>query len=249
MPRGGKFVIETSNVEIGERSDAHRPGVEPGNYVMIAVSDTGTGMGVETREKLFEPFFTTKDRGKGSGLGLSIVYGIVRQNQGYINVYSQQEAGTIFEIYLPSAKETTESVHRAKAGRGPKGSETILIADDEDSVRKLVYAVLATHGYNVMEARDGQEALEIYEKHRAKVDMVVTDVVMPRMNGFELGQRLISTSPGLRILYMSGYRDSTIGTPDAEVSRAFLNKPFTPDVLLAKVREVLDTRKEQRSGT
>ncbi len=237
MPSGGRLVIETANVDLDENGAGKIPGMAPGKYVMLAVNDTGAGMSPETRERLFEPFFTTKTQGKGSGLGLSIVYGIVRQSQGHINVYSQLGAGTIFEIYLPLAKEAADAVHRAV--RGPKGSETILIADDEDSVRKLVHAVLATNGYSVIEARDGKEALAAYELNRANVDMVLTDVVMPQMNGIELGQRLTAIDPALKVLYMSGFRDSPIGAAE-EPERMILQKPFTPNVLLAKVRELLD---------
>ncbi|MDQ6707518.1 MAG: ATP-binding protein [Acidobacteriota bacterium] len=239
MPRGGSLVIETTNVDIDPSSAGKVPGLEPGNYVMLVVSDTGVGMSPETRERLFEPFFTTKIQGKGSGLGLSIVYGIVRQSQGHINVYSQLGAGTIFEIYLPRAKETAERVHHGST-RGPKGSETILIADDEDGVRKLVHAVLATNGYTVIEAKNGKEALTVFESNRANVDMVLTDVVMPHMNGFELGERLTAIDPTLKVLYMSGFRDSPIGDLAEEPDRIILQKPFTPNLLLAKVRELLD---------
>ncbi|MGI8989733.1 MAG: response regulator [Bryobacteraceae bacterium] len=241
MPEGGRLVIETSNVDITETSRGKGAGPQPGKYVMVAVSDTGVGMTPGTRERLFEPFFTTKTQGKGTGLGLSIVYGIVRQSQGHIDVYSQLGAGTIFEIYLPRAKETVEPVHRG-TGRGPKGSETILIADDEESVRKLVHAVLATNGYNVIDARDGKEALAAYEKNRVNVDMVLTDVMMPQMNGFELGERLMEIDPSLKVLYMSGFRDSPIGAADREPDREILHKPFTPNLLLMKVRELLDSQ-------
>ncbi len=243
MPEGGRLVIETSDVDISvDITEANRgksAGLAPGKYVMIVVSDTGVGMTPDTRERLFEPFFTTKTQGKGSGLGLSIVYGIVRQSQGHINVYSQLGAGTIFEIYLPRAKDTFEPVNRGTT-RGPEGSETILIADDEESVRKLVHAILATNGYRVIEARDGKEALAAYENNRVNVDMVLTDVMMPQMNGFELGERLTEIDPSLKVLYMSGYRDSPIGAAAPEPDREILHKPFTPNLLLMKVRELLD---------
>ncbi|MDQ2900592.1 MAG: response regulator [Acidobacteriota bacterium] len=249
MPEGGRLVIETSNVninaDVAEASRGKGLGPQPGKYVMIVVSDTGVGMTPDTRERLFEPFFTTKAQGRGSGLGLSIVYGIVRQSQGHIDVYSQLGAGTIFEIYLPRAKETVEPVHRG-TGRGPKGSETILVAEDEESVRKLVHAVLATNGYSVIEARDGKEALAAYEKNRVDVDMVLTDVMMPQMNGFELGERLTALDPSLKVLYMSGFRDSPIGAPDKEPDREILHKPFTPNLLLMKVRDLLDSQLNSR---
>ncbi len=240
MPKGGKFVIETSNVEMQANGDPRVPGLPGGSYVMIVVSDTGVGMDNVTRSRLFEPFFTTKAQGKGSGLGLSIVYGIVRQNDGHINVYSQLGAGTIIEMYFPRAKETPEPL-RKKRRMGPTGTETVLIADDEDSVRKLVMAVLVTNGYTVLEARDGKDAWDIYNKNRARVDLVLTDVVMPNMNGFELSQNVTQLDPERKVLFMSGYRDSHIGNGD-DPPRAVLHKPFTPDGLLKKVREVLDGR-------
>ncbi len=241
MPDGGKFVIEVSNTEIEDSELEKRPGVAAGKYVMIAVSDTGTGMDAETRGRLFEPFFTTKEKGKATGLGLSIVYGIVQQCKGYINVYSQLGSGTIFEIYLPreaSASPTVMPSHRKPARQ--RGTETILVADDEDGVRKLVHAVLATNGYNVLEARDGREALAIYENNDMQIDMVVTDIVMPNMTGLELGERLKTLNAKLRVLYISGYRDSPVGGTELDRGRIFMPKPFTPDDLLTRVRELLD---------
>ena len=237
MPSGGKLVIETANVEV-EDAASQNLGVKPGPYVMLAVSDTGIGMDNETRSRLFEPFFTTKAPGNGSGLGLATVYGAVKQSDGHVTVYSQPNCGTIFEIYLPRVKEAvTEPVRKGLA----KGSETILLVDDEEGVRKLVFAVLKSNGYDVMEASNGVSALAAYDKNGHKVDMVLTDVVMPQMSGFELGKQLSERSPGLKILYMSGYRDNAIGGVGGDAPRAFLHKPFTPDVLLPKVREVLDT--------
>jgi PAS domain S-box-containing protein len=235
MPDGGKLVIETANVDLDEAAAQHM-GVKPGAYVMLAVSDTGIGMDNETRSRLFEPFFTTKPPGSGSGLGLATVYGAIKQADGQVTVYSQPNCGTIFEIYLPRVKE---GVTEAPRMRSAKGSETILLVDDEDGVRKLVFAVLKSNGYDVMEAANGVSALAAYEKNGHKVDMVLTDVVMPQMNGFDLGKQLKERTPGVKILYMSGYRDNAIGG-GGDAPRAFLHKPFTPDVLLAKVREVLD---------
>lgn len=239
MPEGGKLVIETANVDLEDPASSKKIGVRPGAYVMLAVSDTGIGMDAATRSRLFEPFFTTKEPGKGSGLGLATVYGIVKQSEGQVTVYSQPGCGTIFEIYLP---RFTEAVGTTGARRQvqPKGSETILLVDDEDGVRKLVNAILQGHGYSVIEAGSGPAALAAFEKNAHKIDLVVTDIVMPQMNGLELGERLTQARPELKILYMSGYRDNPIGgtTPD----RAFLHKPFTPDTLLEKIREVLDSR-------
>jgi two-component system, cell cycle sensor histidine kinase and response regulator CckA len=235
MPDGGKLVLETANVDLQEPASKN-VGVQPGPYVMLAVSDTGVGMDPETRSRLFEPFFTTKAPGKGSGLGLATVYGTIRQAEGQVTVYSQPGCGTIFEIYLPLV---TEAAPESPKKRSPKGSEAILLVDDEEGVRKLVQAVLQSNGYHVLEASNGSAALAVYEKNGHKIDLVLTDVVMPQMSGFELARRLAEIAPDLKILYMSGYRDNALGAPGS-VPRAFLHKPFTPDVLLAKVREVLD---------
>jgi CheY-like chemotaxis protein len=239
MPGGGKLVVETANVEFEDETSAMKVGVKPGNYVMLAISDTGIGMDGETRSRLFEPFFTTKKPGQGSGLGLSTVYGIVKQSDGHITVYSQVGAGTIFEIYFPRIAESEEKLHSGKR-RDQMGSETILLVDDEEGVRKLVFAILQSHGYDVIEANNGQTALAAYEKNKHKIDLVLTDVVMPLMNGFELGERLSEERPELKILYMSGYRDNPIGNSPGEGNRAFLHKPFTPDTLVQKVRQLLD---------
>jgi PAS domain S-box-containing protein len=235
MPGGGKLVIEIAPTDLDEGPSSKTLGLPPGPYVMTAVSDTGVGMDSATRSRLFEPFFTSKGPGKGSGLGLATVYGIVKQSKGQITVYSQPGCGSIFEIYLPRVEEpVAEPLRRASA----KGSETILLVDDEEGVRKLVHAVLQSHGYNVLEASNGGMALAAYEKNAHKIDMVLTDIVMPQMTGFELGAQLVERAPGLKILYMSGYRDNATGSGQAQ--KAFLHKPFTPDVLLEKVREVLD---------
>ena len=240
MPEGGKLVIETANVDLEDPASSKKVGVKPGAYVMLAVSDTGVGMDAETRSRLFEPFFTTKQQSKGSGLGLSTVYGIVKQSEGQVSVYSQPGCGTIFEIYLPRSTEAVP-VGAPRRAVAPKGSETILLVDDEEGVRKLCQAILHANGYSVIEAASAAAALAAYEKNAHKVDLVLTDVVMPQMNGFELGARLVQENAEVKILYMSGYRDSPIGAGTA-ANPAFLHKPFTPDALLEKVREVLDTR-------
>jgi two-component system, cell cycle sensor histidine kinase and response regulator CckA len=239
MPSGGKLVIETANVDLDEQS-GKQIGVRPGSYVMLAISDTGVGMDAETRSRLFEPFFTTKAPGQGSGLGLSTVYGAIKQAEGQVTVYSQPNCGTIFEVYLPRVKEhAPEPVRRAS----PKGSETILLVDDEEGVRKLCCAVLQSNGYNVLEAANGPAALAVFEKNAHKVDLLLTDVVMPQMNGFDLGRKIVEMKPKLRVLYMSGFREGSLGTPPGETPISFLHKPFTPDALLSKVREVLDMEK------
>jgi hypothetical protein len=236
MPDGGKLVVETANVDLEEQS-GERLGMKPGPCVMLAVSDNGIGMDLATRSRVFEPFFTTKAPGNGSGLGLSTVYGVIKQAEGQVTVYSQPNCGTIFEVYLP---RVTEPVTERVCTRPPVGSETILLVDDEQGVRNLCCAVLQTSGYNVLEADNGQSALAAYDKNAHKVDMLLTDVVMRQMNGFDLGRTLSQRNPRLKILYMSGYRDQAGGTEPGQAPVTFLNKPFTPDALLAKVREVLD---------
>ena len=240
MPNGGKLVIETSNVDL-EDASGKKVGVAPGPYVMLAMSDTGVGMSDDVRSRLFEPFFTTKEQGKGSGLGLSTVYGIIRQSGGQITVYSQVGCGTIFEIYLPRVKEAAPAPEKP-AAIPPKGSETVLLVDDEDGVRKLVCAILQSNGYSVIEASNGHSALAAYEKNAHKIDLVLTDVVMPQMDGFEFVDRLTEKNPDVKVLIMSGFRDNPIGDSDVQPVRPFLHKPFTPDALLSKVREILDTR-------
>jgi CheY-like chemotaxis protein len=204
---------------------------------MLAVSDTGVGMDPETRSRLFEPFFTTKAPGQGSGLGLSTVYGAVKQVDGQITVYSQPNCGTIFEVYLP---QVTEDVPEPVRKGSSKGSETILLVDDEEGVRKLCCAILQANGYDVLEAGNGSAALAAYEKNAHKVGLLVTDIVMPQMSGFELAKKLAELAPNLKILYMSGYRENALGAAAGGSARPFLHKPFTPDDLLAKVRDVLD---------
>ena len=239
MPGGGKLVLETGNVDLTDPLRAKKAGVEPGSYVMLAVSDTGAGMDAEVRSHAFEPFFTTKQKGKGSGLGLSTVYGIVRQSGGQITLYSQPAAGTIVEIYLPRTTEAVEAPHRKTAVLA-RGSETILLVDDEPGVRKLIAAILQAHGYTVIEAGNGASALTAFDKNAHKIDLVVTDIVMPQMNGYELAERLSEQSPAVKILFISGYRDNPIGGDQGGTPRPFLHKPFTPDSLLFKVRDVLD---------
>jgi CheY-like chemotaxis protein len=241
MPNGGKLVVETANVSL-EGHAAERLGMNPGPAVMLAFSDNGIGMDADTRSRLFEPFFTTKERGKGSGLGLSTVYGVIKQAGGQVTVYSQPNCGSIFEIYLPRVQGPAVVEQRPPA-RPARGSETILLVDDEEGVRKLCCSVLQANGYDVLEADNGQSALAAYEKNAHKVDMLLTDVVMRQMNGFELGRTLWQQTPGLKILYMSGYRENGGGNEPGKAPATFLHKPFTPDALLAKVREVLDADK------
>ena len=208
---------------------------------MLAVTDTGHGMAPEIQSRIFEPFFTTKETGKGTGLGLSIIYGIVKQSDGHVWVQSEVGRGTTFEVYLPRAEQEAESMSPASAPVYSHGSETILVVEDDESVRKLVRGILQRTGYAVIEARDGVEAMRITENRTLPIQLVMTDIVMPHMTGPELVERLSATRPDVRVLYMSGYTDRAVVQQHTELpGMPHLQKPFTPEALLAKVREVLD---------
>jgi two-component system cell cycle sensor histidine kinase/response regulator CckA len=242
MPQGGRLTIETANVELDEAYARQQADVHPGPYVLLAVSDTGVGMDAETQAHLFEPFFTTKGVGEGTGLGLATVYGIVKQSGGHITAYSEPGRGATIKIYLPrvdAASELREAEPEAVVLR--RGSETVLLVEDDEAVRELTREVLEMQGYSVLAVADAAEAPRVVEGASGPIHLLVTDVVMPRLSGRELTERLRSLRPGLRVLYISGYADTAIvhhgvldpGTP-------FLQKPFTPDALLRSVRKVLD---------
>jgi two-component system, cell cycle sensor histidine kinase and response regulator CckA len=242
MPGGGRIVVETSNADLDVRFAKRHAPTRPGRYVMLAVSDTGTGMDAATQERIFEPFFTTKQLGHGTGLGLATVYGIVKQSNGYIWVYSEPGLGSTFKIYLP--RVDAEVLHEKGSEAAPPlpgGSETVLIVEDDHTVRGLAGEMLEMNGYTVLVARDGREALDLVRRHRRSIHLLLTDVVMPQMSGRELAEGIASIHPGIRVLYMSGYTDGVIAHHGVlEAGVAYLQKPFTADFLARKVREVLD---------
>jgi len=241
MPAGGRLLIETGNVELDDAYARQDRVMVPGRYVMLAVSDTGCGMDEETQANIFEPFFTTKPQGEGTGLGLSTVFGIVKQSGGNIWVYSEPGKGTSFKIYFPRVALRPESVGRRLATKPAAGSETVLVVEDEDGVRKLIRSVLKRAGYTVLEARGGGEALLLCQSHWSTIHLLLTDLVMPQMGGRELAKRIAALRPEIKLLFMSGYTDNAIvqqGVLDRETP--FLQKPFTPAALAGKVRETLD---------
>jgi len=242
MPQGGKLTLETSNVDLSEGYAAEHYPAQPGSYVMIAVTDTGTGMSEETQAHMFEPFFTTKEKGKGTGLGLATVYGIIKQSGGFIWVYSELEHGTTFKIYLPRVQESVDVAKAAAARpRAARGSETVLLAEDEAPVRAVARQVLERHGYTVLEAPSAEAALDIAVRYSGAIHLLLTDVIMPGLSGRELATRLADLRPEARVIFMSGYTDDAVTRHGVlEPGLAYLQKPFTPDALGQKVREVLD---------
>ncbi len=242
MPQGGALTIETKNFEVDQEYTSKLLALPAGGYVMLAVSDTGCGMDIETKARIFEPFFTTKDKGRGTGLGLSTVYGIVKQSGGNIWVYSEPNRGTTVKVYLPHFDGDEEPAERPSVETAaPRGTETILLVEDEDVVRGLARQILEQAGYNVLDAGSGQEALRLGREHNEPIHLLLTDVVMPETSGREIAQRLTSMRPATCVLFMSGYTDDAIvhhGVLDSNVE--FIQKPFTPVALARKVREVLD---------
>jgi CheY-like chemotaxis protein len=247
MPMGGKLKIQTANMELDQAYTWNHPGSKVGSYVMLAVTDTGTGMDAATLTHIFEPFFTTKERGKGTGLGLATVYGVVKQSNGYIWVDSAPGKGASFQIYLPRhVGEPAVDEQKTDLGEKLRGSESILLVEDAEPLRKLAQTFLAAAGFRVLSAASGEDALEVAARHGGTFDLLLTDVVMPGMNGRVLAEQLLPRQPGMKVLYMSGYTDSFIaghGVLDPGGTQ-LLHKPFTEEVLIHKVREVLDGGKK-----
>ena len=243
MPGGGKIAIETANADLNKGYCATHPYVKPGRFVMLAVSDTGTGMSEEVKAHIFEPFFTTKERGSGTGLGLATTYGTVKQSGGSIEVYSEVGIGTTVKIFLPRVEgEEIKPVNDALPTDLPGGTEAILLVEDEDTVRSLGVRILKDLGYRVLQARNGDEALALAMGYGERIDLLLTDVVMPGMNGADLATQLVLHHPETKVLFTSGYTDDAIvrhGVLDEDV--LFIGKPYSPSALARKVREVLDT--------
>ncbi len=244
MPQGGRLTIETAGVDLDERFAREHPGARPGSYVMLAVGDTGCGMTPEIQARMFEPFFTTKEPGKGTGMGLATVYGIVKQSDGYIGVASEPGRGTTFSIYMPPTVEPTEAALPHDPSASPRGTETILVVEDDPSVRNVVRDCLRIYGYTALETGDPEEGIRICQDHQGTIHLLMTDVVLPKMSGRALATRLSSLRPDMRILFMSGYTDDALGQHGV-LNRdvAFLQKPFHLTVMARKVREVLDQRR------
>jgi len=249
MPMGGELAIATANVSVTEGGPTPGVGVKPGQYVVLSIADTGTGIDTATRERIFEPFFTTKEPGKGTGLGLSTVLGIVQQSGGQMDVKSELGKGTRFEVYLPSVDRPASPIAAAPSGLGLVGGhETVLVVEDDSQVRNLTRAILRRNGYEVLVASNGGEAFLISEQHSAPIHLLLTDVVMPRMNGRQLAERLSIARPEMKVLFMTGYTDDAVvrqGVFDADM--ALLQKPITPEALARRVRAVLDGQKVRAS--
>ena len=241
MPEGGKLVIETAYAEFSKPDPVRFPEMHPGKFVMLAIRDTGVGMDAETQTHIFEPFFTTKEKGRGTGLGLATVYGVVKQSGGWISVESELGKGTTFKIYLPCVAVAAEATKPARtAAPVPRGTETILVVEDQDGVRRLAAEFLQGLGYTVLQASQGEEALQVIGESGRKIDLMLTDVVMPKMGGRELVSRIATVHPDMTVLYMSGNAEFSLPTRTGAHFGDLIPKPFSLATLGGKVREVLD---------
>jgi CheY-like chemotaxis protein len=243
MPEGGDLTIRTANVELDENSPQRYPGFQPGPHVILSVTDTGHGMDAETVSHAFEPFFTTKEKNKGTGLGLSTAYGIIEQSGGGISLLSEPGKGTTVNIYFPRTVDPPDEVTAPEVReRSTAGSETILVVEDDDAVRKMTRTFLTINGYKVLEARDAREAIQIVEQHCSAIDLLLTDVVMPGIKGRELVAQIGKICDALPVLYMSAYtEDAAVNNGILDAGTAFIEKPFGPDDLAAKVRTILES--------
>ena len=249
MPRGGILAIETRNVELDENYTAAHPAMQPGPYVALVVSDNGTGMDAETRSHLFEPFFTTKVQGQGTGLGLTTVFGIVKQSGGGVDVSSEPNKGTTVKVYLPRIDQPAAAEMDAPVAPATRGSETILLVEDEEQVRNLVRHTLRREGYKVLDAPSAAEARRIAGAHKGPIHLMITDVVMPKEGGRDLAASLMHDRPALKVLFMSGYTDQAVVDGCLQSGKSgFIQKPFTPAALSSKVREILETNGETCHG-
>ncbi|CAN5401705.1 hypothetical protein BH09SUM1_BH09SUM1_31220 [soil metagenome] len=245
MPQGGKLIIETHDAQVDEPFVQSHVGLQVGHYMLLTVSDNGSGMTEDTKAHIFEPFFTTKGIGKGTGLGLATIYGIVTQCHGHIFVYSELGSGTTFRVYIPVVEESSHAIRKMQYSpeESPKGKETILLVEDEDAVRRLSRHVLEIHGYNVIEARNGKHALEVAAAYEGDIDLLLADVIMPELGGPDLADQLCRKRPLMSVLYMSGYTDDAVTRFGLlQDQMPLLQKPFTPGVLARRLREILDKR-------
>jgi CheY-like chemotaxis protein len=251
MPHGGRITIETANVELDRPYSATHATVQPGPFVRVAVSDTGIGMDKETQAHIFEPFFTTKEKGKGTGLGLAMVYGIVKQSKGFIWVYSEPGQGTTFKIYLPRVETAVPEPNNTgqSSETSMMGEETVLVVEDEGMLRELTCEFLQDSGYTVLAAANGPEAIELARRHRDPIHLLLTDAIMPGMSGRELAEHLTVQRPGLKVMYVSGYTDDTVLREGLlEQGASFLQKPFTQSALTRKIRAVMDGSEKETDG-
>jgi CheY-like chemotaxis protein len=244
MPMGGNLTIDVENLDVDAVYAASRPGLKTGRYVQLRVTDTGAGMDKETLEHAFEPFFTTKPRGQGTGLGLATVYGIVKQAGGHIDVDSEPGSGTRISVLLPATDQTQAAPEVIASAAPTHATETVLVVEDSDDLREIAGRILSKNGYQVIVAANGPAALEMARTFTGRIDLLLTDVIMPQMNGSDLAPRLVESRPDLRVLYMSGFASTAIGAPGTlPAGVALLDKPFTEPALLSRVRQALEAKR------